>query len=69
MSQTIPGKTITIDQLKAMFENISEKTDWDLSGEMLWGYFFTHREPKALEPIFQSFWQRECHQDAAGRAS
>ena len=51
MSQTIPGKTITIDQLEAMFENISEKTDWDLHEKMLWGYFFTHREPEALEPI------------------
>lgn len=51
MSQTIPGKTITIDQLEAMFENIAEKTDWDLGGKMLWGYFFTHREPKALEPV------------------
>ncbi|MBK1790047.1 ribonuclease E inhibitor RraB [Persicirhabdus sediminis] len=51
MNQTILGKTITIDQLEAMFENIAEKTNWDLSGKMLWGYFFTHHEPKALEPV------------------
>ncbi|MBV6498530.1 MAG: hypothetical protein CJBNEKGG_00753 [Prosthecobacter sp.] len=51
MSQTIPGKAITIDKLEAMFENISETTDWNLNEKMLWGYFFTHREPKALEPI------------------
>lgn len=51
MSQTIPGKTITIDQLEAMFENISETTDWNLSENMLWGFFFTHHEPKALELI------------------
>ena len=51
MSQSIPNKTITLDQLEAMFDNIAENTDWDLSRELLWGYFFTHREPKALEPI------------------
>lgn len=48
MSQSIPGKAITIEQLEAMFENISETTDWNLGGKMLWGYFFTHHEPKAL---------------------
>ena len=51
MNEAIPGKTITMDQLEAMFGNIAEKSDWDLSGKMLWGYFFTHHEPKALEPL------------------
>jgi hypothetical protein len=51
MSQSIPGKSITIEQLETMFGNISETTDWDLGGEMLWGYFFTHREPEALVPV------------------
>ena len=45
----IPGKSITIDQLEEMFANIRENTDWDISGDMLWGYFFTHREPTKLE--------------------
>lgn len=41
-------KTITLEMLQKMFVNISEKTDWDMTGEMLWGYFFTHHEPEAL---------------------
>jgi len=45
----IPGKNITIDQLEEMFANIRENTDWDISGDMLWGYFFTHNEPSKLE--------------------
>jgi len=45
----IPGKIITIEQLDQMFENIRENTDWDISGDMLWGYFFTHHEPTKLE--------------------
>lgn len=45
----IPGKSIDIEMLEEMFSNISENTDWDVSGDMLWGYFFTHHEPSRLE--------------------
>jgi hypothetical protein len=45
----IPGKNIYLYQLEEMFSNIEEKTDWNTSGDMLWGYFFTHREPEKLE--------------------
>ena len=45
----IPGKVITIEQLEEMFENIQNNTEWDISGGMLWGYFFTHNEPKLLK--------------------
>jgi len=36
-------------QLQEMFDNIAAQTDWDLSGEMLWGYFFTDSDKSALE--------------------
>lgn len=42
-------KTITLEMLQQMFSNIFEKTDWNMAGDMLWGYFFTHHEPAALE--------------------
>lgn len=45
----IPGKNIYINQLEEMFLNIRENTDWNTSGNMLWGYFFTHNEPTKLE--------------------
>ncbi len=45
----IPGKNIYIEQLKEMFSNIERDTEWDIFGEMLWGYFFTHHEPNKLE--------------------
>lgn len=45
----IPGKNISINQLEEMFSNIRENTDWNISGNMLWGYFFTHNEPTKLE--------------------
>lgn len=35
--------------LEDMFANIAAKTPWDMSRPMLWGYFFTHREPQRLE--------------------
>ncbi|MGN6224584.1 ribonuclease E inhibitor RraB [Pseudoxanthomonas sp.] len=34
--------------LEAMFSDIREKTDWDIDGPMLWGYFFTDSSPEQL---------------------
>lgn len=45
----VPGKRITIEILHDMFANIEKETNWDTSGNMLWGYFFTHSEPQKLE--------------------
>ncbi len=36
-------------ELIEMFEAIAEQTDWDMTGEMLWGYFFTDDDRKKLE--------------------
>jgi len=40
---------ITIEQLEEMFSNMREHTDWDVEGELLWGYFFTDADPEKLE--------------------
>lgn len=42
---------ITKDSLVEMFANISKKTTWDMSGPMLWGYFFTDSSPQKLESV------------------
>jgi len=49
----IPGKSIYIEQLEEMFSNIKANTDWDISGNMLWGYFFTHSQQGKLEEAKQ----------------
>lgn len=49
MNPSIPNKTITLDSLQEMFRNIAAETDWDMSQPMLWGHFFVHSEPQALE--------------------
>ena len=49
----IPGKVITIEQLEDMFKNMETNANWQISGDMLWGYFFTHSEPKLLESASQ----------------
>jgi hypothetical protein len=36
-------------ELIEMFEAIAEQTDWDMKGEMLWGYFFTDDDRGKLE--------------------
>lgn len=45
----IPGKSISLESLESMFNNIQKETEWDISKALLWGYFFTHNEPKKLE--------------------
>jgi hypothetical protein len=37
------------DELEQMFTNISQRTKWDMSKGMLWGYFFTNPSRKPLE--------------------
>ena len=45
----IPGNRISLESLEEMFENIQNQTPWDMSEDMLWGYFFTHNNPQKLE--------------------
>jgi hypothetical protein len=40
---------IEFAQLEEMFSNIAANTPWDMSGPMLWGYFFTDRSRERLE--------------------
>jgi hypothetical protein len=40
---------ITREQLEAMFANIAKSAGWDMTKPMLWGYFFTHTTPDALD--------------------
>lgn len=37
------------DELEKMFANISQQTQWDISKNMLWGYFFTNPSRQPLE--------------------
>jgi hypothetical protein len=39
------------EQLEQMFANIVKDTKWDMSREMLWGYFFTHPTRQPLERV------------------
>ena len=45
----IPGKVIQLEQLVEMFDNIKEKNHWNMSGNMVWGYFFTNNNPEKIE--------------------
>ena len=40
---------IPMSELVEMFEAIAEQTDWDMNGELLWGYFFTDDDRGKLE--------------------
>jgi hypothetical protein len=42
---------IPLEKLEAMFADMRAKTQWNLDGDMLWGYFFTDPDPKKLEPV------------------
>jgi hypothetical protein len=45
------SQMITKEQLIEMFESVTEKTDWNMSGNMVWGYFFTDSDRSALESV------------------
>jgi hypothetical protein len=40
---------ISREDLQAMFDNIANETEWNLAGDMLWGYFFTDQDQERLE--------------------
>ena len=40
---------ISRDKLEWMFANIHKNMKWDLSHDMLWGYFFTNRSRQPLD--------------------
>ena len=40
---------ISKSELIAMFEAIADQTDWDMTDEMVWGYFFTDDDRGKLE--------------------
>lgn len=42
---------IALEQLEEMFSNITENTDWDVDGPLLWGYFFTDESAEKLRGI------------------
>jgi len=42
------GEPIAKEQIEDMFSNIAVNTDWNMSNDMLWGYFFTDRNKSDL---------------------
>lgn len=42
---------ITKDALVKMFDGMAANTNWDLSGPLLWGYFFTDSSKEKLERV------------------
>jgi len=43
--------TIDIQTIEEMFADIREKTDWNIDGPMLWGYFFTDSSRDKLKKL------------------
>jgi hypothetical protein len=42
---------IELDQLEEMFSQMRAQTEWDVDGDMLWGYFFTDPDASKLEQV------------------
>ena len=52
-------ETITLQQLQEMFAGLHSETDWNLDGEMLWGYYFTAAAPEVLESLAEKLEERD----------
>lgn len=48
-------------ELIEMFESIAEQTDWDMTEEMLWGYFFTDDDAEKLETFSERLAEMGYH--------
>ena len=44
-------KKIFLNDLVEMFENMTSQTGWDMTGPMLWGFFFSNSEEKPLTRV------------------
>ncbi|MCX6966825.1 MAG: SseB family protein [Verrucomicrobia bacterium] len=51
-------ETITLQQLQEMFAGLRNETDWNLDGEMLWGYYFVAPAPEVLESLAETLSER-----------
>jgi len=52
-------ETITLQQLQEMFAGLRSETDWDIDGELLWGYYFTAAAPEVLEAAAETLSKRD----------
>jgi len=52
-------ETITLQQLQEMFAGLRSETDWNIDGEMLWGYYFTAPAPEVLESVAETLSERD----------
>ena len=43
----------SIEQLERMFSDMRNKSGWNATGDLLWGYFFTDPDPSKLAPLAQ----------------
>jgi len=50
----VQSQMIPKSELAAMFDSIDKNTDWDMSGDMVWGYFFTDSDRSKLESVVPS---------------
>jgi hypothetical protein len=44
---------IPLENLEQMFDDLRAETDWDVDGELMWGYYFTDPDPRKLEQAAQ----------------
>lgn len=53
LSHAQEQQMISREQLQQMFDSMSQKSGWDISKDMVWGYFFTHSSKPPLERAAQ----------------
>jgi hypothetical protein len=44
---------IPLENLEQMFDDLRAETDWDVDGELMWGYYFTDPDTRKLEQAAQ----------------
>jgi Regulator of ribonuclease activity B len=52
---------ITKADLQQMFSAMRAEAPWDVDSELLWGYFFTHKDPLRLKATAQQLVSMDYH--------
>jgi Regulator of ribonuclease activity B len=52
---------ITKADLEEMFSGMRAQAPWDVDADLLWGYFFTHKDPQRLNAVGQILVSMDYH--------
>lgn len=51
----------SLDDIKTLFADLREQTDWNVDGPLTWGYYFTDTDKARLKPLSDHLCEHGYH--------